>query len=186
MTSEAINPKTRNLILYGMCAAITCVLAPISVPLPGDVPLSLCTFAVMLSAVLLGAKGGAISQLIYVLLGCVGLPVFAGYKGGLGVVLGVTGGYIIGYIPMAFVIGLLCDKFARSRSGASKIAVMIASMIAGTAVLYTIGTAWFIAQTHMTLGAAMAACVLPFLPLDLVKIVAVALVEPPIEAALNR
>ena len=177
---------TYELVLIAMCAAVTCILAPISVPLAGEVPISLCTFAVMLAAILLGARDGALSQLIYVLLGSAGLPVFAGWTGGLGIVMGVTGGYIIGYIPMAFVTGLIYDKFGRNARGAAKILTMVLSMLAGTAVLYVLGTAWFIAQTHMNLAASMAACVIPFLPGDALKIAAVAVTAPPIEAAVRR
>ena len=101
---------TYEMVLCAFCAAVTCVLAPISVPLAGEVPISLATFAVLLSGILLGAKFGAISQLVYVLLGSVGVPVFAGWTGGIGITLGVTGGYIIGYILMAFVAGLLYHR----------------------------------------------------------------------------
>ena len=98
MISHNSLSNTRNLVLCAMCAAITCILAPLSIPLAGGVPVSLATFAVMLSGVLLGGPLGALSQLIYVLLAAVGLPVLAGWTGGLGIVLGMTGGYIIGYI----------------------------------------------------------------------------------------
>ena len=111
---------------------------------------------------------------------------FAGWTGGIGITLGVTGGYIIGYIPMAFVAGLLYHKFGRNESGARKYIVLFISMALATAVLYILGTAWFMAQTKMTLAASLAACVIPFLPGDLIKIVAVMLVAPPIEAALKR
>ena len=178
--------STRDLVLCAFCAAVTCILAPISVPLAGEVPISLATFAVLLSGILLGGRLGALSQLIYVLLGSVGVPVFAGWTGGIGITLGITGGYIIGYIPMAFVAGLLYYRFGRNSSGVRKYITMFVSMFLATAVLYLIGTAWFIAQTKMTLAASMAACVIPFLPGDLIKIVAVMLVAPPIEAALKR
>ena len=178
--------STHDLVLCALCAAVTCILAPLSVPLAGEVPISLATFAVLLSGILLGAQFGALSQLIYVLLGSVGVPVFAGWTGGIGITLGVTGGYIIGYIPMAFVAGLIYYRFGRNASGARTYAVMCTSMFLATAVLYIIGTAWFIAQTGMTLPASMAACVIPFLPGDLVKIIAVMLVAPPIEAAVKR
>ena len=177
---------TYELVLCALCAAVTCVLAPISVPLAGEVPISLATFAVLLSGILLGAKYGAISQLVYVLLGSVGVPIFAGWTGGIGITLGVTGGYIIGYIPMAFIAGLLYHRFGREASGTRKYIVMFVSMVLATAVLYILGTAWFMAQTGMTLGASLAACVIPFLPGDLIKIVAVMLVSVPIEAALKR
>ena len=166
---------THDLVLCALCAAVTCILAPLSVPLAGEVPISLATFAVLLSGILLGAKLGGLSQVIYVLLGSVGVPVFAGWTGGIGITLGVTGGYIIGYIPMA-----------RNESGARKYAAMFVSMVLSTAVLYIFGTAWFMVQTKMTLAASLAACVIPFLPGDLIKIIAVMLVAPPIEVALKK
>ena len=152
--------STYDLVLCALCAAVTCVLAPLSVPLAGEVPISLATFAVLLSGILLGGKLGALSQLIYVLLGSVGVPVFAGWTGGLGITLGVT--------------------------GVLKYAVMFVSMVLATAVLYILGTAWFMAQTKMTLGASLAACVIPFLPGDLIKIAAVMLVAVPIESAVKK
>ena len=176
---------THDLVLCALCAAVTCVLAPLSVPLAGEVPISLATFAVLLSGILLGAKLGGLSQLIYVLLGSVGVPVFAGWTGGIGITLGVTGGYIIGYIPMAFIAGLLYHRFGREASGTRKYIVMFVSMILATAVLYILGTAWFMAQTGMTLGASLAACVIPFLPGGLIEIVAVMLVSVLIEAGLK-
>lgn len=178
--------STYDLVLCALCAAVTCVLAPLSIPLAGEVPISLATFAVLLSGILLGGKLGALSQLVYVLLGSVGVPVFAGWTGGIGITLGVTGGYIIGYIPMAFVAGFLYHLYGRNASGARKYVVMFGSMILATAVLYLFGTAWFMAQTGMTLGASLAACVIPFLPGDLIKIAAVMLVAVPIEAAVKK
>ena len=93
---------TYELVLCALCAAVTCILAPISVPLAGEVPISLATFAVLLSGILLGGRFGAISQLVYVLLGSVGVPVFAGWTGGIGITLGVTGGYIIGWYSVVY------------------------------------------------------------------------------------
>lgn len=177
---------TQDLVLCALCAAVTCILAPVSVPLTGEVPVSLATFAVLLSGILLGPKFGALSQLVYVLLGSVGVPVFAGWTGGIGITLGVTGGYIIGYIPMAFVAGLLYFRYGRNASGARKFIVMFVSMFLATAVLYIIGTAWFMAQTGMNLAASLAACVIPFLPGDLIKIIAVMLAAPPVEIALKK
>ena len=147
---------TYELVLCALCAAVTCILAPISVPLAGEVPISLA------------------------------VPVFAGWTGGIGITLGVTGGYIIGYILMAFVAGLLYHLFGRNASGPRKYAAMFVSMVAATAALYILGTAWFMAQTRMTLAASLAACVIPFLPGDLIKIIAVMLAALPIEVALKK
>ncbi len=178
--------NTRNLVLCAVCAAITCVLAPVSIPLGGGVPISLATFAVMLAGVLLGGTLGAVSQLIYVLLGAVGLPVFAGWTGGLGNVLGMTGGYIIGYVPLAWLTGLIYKKFGSNAKKSTKIVFMVIGMLAGTAALYIIGTAWFMFVTGMTLEASLAACVIPFIPGDIIKMVAVVLIGLPVEAAIRK
>ena len=177
---------TKNLVLCAVCAAVTCILAPVSIPLAGGVPLSLSTFAVMLSGVLLGGSMGALSQLIYVLLGAVGLPVFAGWTGGMGKVLGMTGGYIIGYIPLAWLTGLIYKRYSRRAKKPLKILYMILGMTAGNIALYAIGTAWFMAVTGMTLKASLAACVIPFIPGDFIKMAAVALIGLPVEAAILR
>ena len=87
---------------------------------------------------------------------------------------------------MAFIAGLLYHRFGRNESGARKYAVMFVSMVLATAALYILGTAWFMAQTKMTLTASLAACVIPFLPGDLIKIAAVMLAAVPIEAAVKR
>lgn len=178
--------ETRNLVLCGVCAAITCILAPLSIPLAGGVPISLATFAVMLSGVLLGGTPGAVSQLVYVLLGSVGLPVFAGWSGGFGIVMGMTGGFIVGYIPLAFFTGLIYKPFSHSKKMPVRMAAMIAGMVVGNIVLYALGTAWFMVSTGMTLAASLAACVTPFLPGDFIKMAAVCIIAPPIELAIRR
>ncbi len=177
--------KTKELILCAMCAAITCILAPISVPI-GPVPISLCTFAVMLAGVLLGGKFGFISQLVYVLLGAVGVPVFAGYSAGVSCIAGMTGGYIVAYPVLAFLTGLIYWKFGRNRSGKRRILWMFLGMVIGTAVLYAFGTAWFCAVSGTDVAAAMGMCVIPFLPGDLLKMVVVILISLPMEKALAR
>ncbi len=177
--------STQNLVLTALCAAIICILSPLSVPI-GPVPISLATFAVMLSGCLLGAKWGTIATLIYILLGAIGVPVFAGYSGGFQNIVGMTGGYIIGYLPLAFFAGLIYDKLGRHASGAKKIAFMAIGMVVGTAVLYLIGTAWFCYVSGMGVVEALALCVTPFLIGDTLKIVVVAILVPQIERALSR
>lgn len=179
-------PNTRELVLCALCAALTCILAPISIPLSAGVPISLATFTVMLSGVLLGGRLGAVSQLIYVLLAAVGLPVLAGWTGGIGIIAGMTGGYIVGYILLAFLTGLIYKPFSRSTNMGTRLGFMALGMIVGTVALYALGTAWFMIVTGMTLRASLAACVLPFLPGDACKMAAVLIVAPPIEAAIRR
>ena len=93
----------KEMAFTAIMAAVICVLSPIAVPLAGEVPISLATLAVMLAGALLGRKLGSLSVLIYILLGMAGVPVFANYAAGAGIVFGMTGGYIVGYIPLAYM-----------------------------------------------------------------------------------
>lgn len=165
----------RNMAFIAVMAALICVAAPWSVPMPGLVPVSLATFAVYLAGSLLGWKKGTIAVLIYVLLGAVGLPVFSGGAGGFAKLFGVTGGYIVGYIPCALISGLFVDLFYKKNAsknpfvnGAWAIPV---GMIAGTVVLYALGTVWFVIARGVTLEVALASCVVPFLIGDTIKII---------------
>ncbi len=154
----------RSMALCALFAAVTAVLSQIAIPI-GPVPISLATLAVFLSGGLLGARDGTISQLIYVLLGIVGVPVFAGFSGGLSRIAGPTGGYIIGYIFMALVIGLIVPHCG------NKLRYIIPVFVLGLLICYAFGTVWYIVLTHTGIGAAMMTCVVPFLPGDAVKIV---------------
>ncbi len=176
--------STQNLVLTALLAAVICILSPLSVPI-GPVPISLATFAVMLAGCLLGAKWGTLATLIYILLGAVGVPVFAGYSGGFQDIAGMTGGYIVGYLPLAFCSGLIYDRLGRSASGVRRIAFMIIGMVVGTAVLYALGTAWFCVVSGMNVVSALALCVTPFLIGDTMKIIVVAVIVPQLERALN-
>lgn len=182
--------SVRELSICGMMAALICVLAPVSLPLVSEVPISLATLAVMLCGVLLGRNLGSLAVLIYIVLGAIGLPVFAGWTSGLGIVLGVTGGYIIGYLPLAWISGYINEKFGKSRKGAAKYAVLVSGMILGNAVLYLLGTIWFMKAAGMNLTAALAVCVIPFIPGDLIKTAVVAVLAERLEsvsdAALRR
>ena len=178
--------KTKDMVLCALCAALTCILAPVSIPTPGGVPVSLATFTVMLSGLLLGEKLGTLSQLIYILLGSAGLPVFAGWTGGIGLVLGMTGGYIIGYLFLAFFTGLFYFRIGKKKTGTARYFWMVLGMAAGTLVLYAFGTFWFMHVTGMDLTASLAACVVPFLPGDAVKIAAAAALTGQIEKALSH
>ncbi len=179
--------ETKRLVLCGVCAALTCVLAPLSIPIPvSAVPISLATFAVLLSAALLGPKLGVISQAVYILLGCIGLPVFAGFSGGPGAIAGPTGGYIVGYLLLALVEGGIYYTLGGRGRYLKKTGVLVFAMIVGTAALYALGTVWFMAATHTPLAGALLACVVPFLPGDAAKIIVVALAVPQLERALGH
>ena len=186
------NTTTKTLTLTAICAALLCVLSPMSIPLPGGVPISLATLAAAFAGALLGAKYGTLSVLIYLLLGAFGLPVFAGYSGGFGSFVKPSSGYLIGYLFLAFLTGLIYHRFGREQKGSQKYLLLFVAQLAGEVILYIFGTAWFMylmgAQGNAamaTLGGALGACVIPFLPGDCAKMIAVCIVIPVLERALN-
>lgn len=154
---------TKNLVLAALFAALTAVCSQIQIPLP-MIPINLALFAVHLCGALLGAKWGALSMAVYALLGAIGVPVFAGFGSGPAVLFGKTGGYILGYILCAAIVGLLSRRL-----GFSYLKLCL-SMIVGVAVCYIFGTAWFMAISGLDLVTSLGYCVLPFLPGDAVKI----------------
>lgn len=102
--------KTLYITLIPLFTAILVILSQIMVPMPSGVPVTLQTFAIALIACTLGPVGGLISVLLYLLLGAVGVPVFAGFKGGLPAIVGPTGGYLVGFLPMVFLAGYASDR----------------------------------------------------------------------------
>ena len=154
---------TCQLVLAALFAALTAVCSQIQIPLP-MIPINLALFAVHLCGALLGAKWGALSMAVYALLGAVGVPVFAGFGSGPAVLFGKTGGYIIGYILCAAIVGLL------SRRLGFTFPKLCLSMVIGVAVCYVFGTAWFMVISGLNLATSLSYCVLPFLPGDAVKI----------------
>lgn len=164
--------SARELSYTAVGAALTAVCSWISIPM--TIPVTLQTFAVCLTAALLGLKTGTWSVISYILIGAAGIPVFSGFRGGAGVLAGVTGGYIIGFIFTALAVGLAADRFGR------KLSVLIPAMIAGTSLCYAFGTAWFMifrmrSGSPATLWAALSLCVFPYLIPDGIKIVLAAL-----------
>ena len=157
------NNLTWRCTTAALFAALTALFTCISIPI-GPVPINLATLSVLLAGALLGARWGAISQLIYVALGAVGLPVFSGFSGGLGKLLGPTGGYIVGYVLGAFVIGAITERFGRDLVPLSVAAAL------GYATLYLTGTLYFLWLTGSGLLYAFGLCVFPFLPGDAAKI----------------
>ncbi len=183
---------TRRLTLCAVMAAVTCVLAPISVPI-GPVSITGGTLALYLAACLLGGRWGLVTTLVYLLLGFVGLPVFSNYMGGAARLLGPTGGYLVGYLPMVFLAGTVSEwSFRRLGDGGDKKSVALAALLQflgmalATAVLYAFGTAWYCIQAEVSLEKALAACVFPFIPFDLIKMAAALLVGLPVRRALER
>lgn len=159
--------NTKDYALIGQCAGLMAICSWITIPYV--VPFTMQTFAVFLTVGLLGGKRGTISVIIYLLLGAIGLPVFSGFSGGLGHMMGPTGGYIIGFVFTALVMWL----FERLWGTGSK--VLIASMLAGLFVCYAFGTVWFMivyakSSGPIGLGAALSMCVVPYIIPDILKI----------------
>jgi len=168
------NQSLRGMVYASMFGALTAVGAYIIIPLP-PVPITLQTLFVILAGALLGGKLGALSQIVYILLGIIGLPVFAGGKAGAGVLLGPTGGYLVGFVIGAYVVGKLTA--VREKPG---FIWLLCSMLAGIAVLYLLGVIQLMAVAKLDLSKALAVGVLPPLPGDILKIVIAALVVPKI------
>lgn len=176
-TQELHRTKTYALTVTALMTAVTCILAPLSVPI-GPVPISLTNFVIYLALYLLDWKSETLSYLVYLLLGLAGLPVFSGFTGGIGKLAGPTGGYIIGFIPMAVIAGILIDRFNQRW-------IQLAGMIVGTAICYAFGTVWFCFQSGYTVSAALAVCVIPFIPADLFKMVIAMIFGPMIRGRLK-
>ena len=159
-----------------LMAAVTAVAAQIAIPLPfSPVPFTLQVLAVILSGLLLGSRYGALAQAIYVLLGAVGVPVFAQFHAGLGVVFGPTGGYLLSYPLAAAVAGLA----ARAAANAPRRRALWTSFLWGTVglvVIYALGAIWLSAVADLPFGIALAQGVLPFVVFDLIKVALAALV----------
>jgi len=149
-------------------SALTAIGALISIPLP-FVPITLQTLFTYMAGALLGGYLGALSQLIYVLIGVVGLPIFAGWKAGIFALVGPTGGYLVGFIPGAFVIG----KLAEMRENPSFRWLLIC-MTAGTAIIYASGVLQLMNWMRIGVNEALVIGVLPFIVGDALKMLAAA------------
>ena len=176
---------TYQLTLTAVMAAVICVLGPISIAIPvSPVPISLASMAGYLAVTVLGMKLGTLSCLIYLLLGLVGIPVFAGGSAGAAKLFGPTGGYLIGYLFLALIAGAFVGRFAENKW--KNIAFAALGMILGTIVLYALGTAWLAYSAGMDFQAALWAGVIPFIPGDLVKMVIAVLLGSAVRGRLLR
>lgn len=155
---------TRELIICSIFASLTAILAQISIPLPfTTVPLTMQLFAVSLCGFLLGPKMGFVSQLVYVLIGVIGIPVFAQMSGGVGAIVGPTGGFILSFPIVAAIIGYF-SKLHKSKY------IIFIGMLIGLIVSYIIGTVQFSFIMKVSFMEGLTLCVLPFLAVDLLKL----------------
>jgi biotin transport system substrate-specific component len=162
MTKQKPKVKTLALCLCGLFAALSAILSWTSIQI-GTVPIAFTHISVFLAAGLLGPLYGTVSQIVFVLLGAAGIPVFTGFSGGLGVIAGPRGGFILGYLATAFVTGLLINRLG------TKVPALLAALAAGWVCTYAIGVPWIAWQTGTGLLPSLSAYCLPFLPGDAAK-----------------
>ena len=163
-------------------AAVTAAAAQIAIPIP-PVPFTLQVLAVILSGLLLGPRYGALAQGVYVLVGAVGVPVFSEFSGGLGVVLGPSGGYLVSYPIAAAVAGSAAPVVA----SASRRRALFSGFLwgcAGLAIIYALGTTWLAVVTDLPIGIALVQGVLIFVPFDLIKVALATLVAVAVAPAI--
>lgn len=166
-TKSVKSSRTYALVITALFAALTAAFSQISIPI-GPVPVNLALLAVCTAGGLLPTGRAVMSQVIFLLVGGAGIPVFAGFRGGVSVLVGPTGGYIIGYIVAALVISLMLKKLGK------KIYTVVPSIIIGILLCYAFGTAWYVVSTGTGIVDALLLCVVPFLIGDAAKTAAAA------------
>ena len=169
----------RKTVIIGILAAIICVFAPFSIP-AGAIPISLSTFAIYLVSCTVPKKYSVPAVAVYILIGAVGLPVFSSFTGGIQSIAGYTGGYIIGYIPCAFIIGLLTDRYPDTKI------IYPIGLVAGTLICYLFGTLWYMHKAEIGFVEAAAVCVLPFIIGDIIKIAAASVIGLTLKQRLRK
>ena len=170
--------SVQDICSIAIMTAITVVMAQISIPMPMGVPMTMQTFAITLAGVILGSKKGGLSILVYVLLGAIGVPVFAGFSGGVQNLIGPTGGFIISFPIMAYVIGLGVEH--RKKKG-----MFVLMLILGTVLNYVVGVAMLCIIMNISVMTGITACVLPFIPTAIIKAVVAALLGLQIRSRLG-
>lgn len=164
-TNKSQKISTKDLVITGMFTALICVMAQITIPVP-PIPFSFGVFAIFLTGALLPPRYALFSVLAYLLLGAFGVPVFAGFKGGLTSLVDMTGGYKMAYPIMALIIALSYKYIKKNKVLALALGMSIALIFC-----YLAGTAWFTFVTDYTFYKALTLCVFPFVTFDIIKIV---------------
>ncbi len=160
-----------SMVQIGLFAAVLAVLSQISIPLPTGIPITLQTFAVALAAYTLGWKKGVASVGIFLALGAVGVPVFAGFTGGIGKFVGVTGGYLWGFLPMALLCGIAVEFWTR-RTGRLRGVICVLLSIAGLAVCHAAGSVQFALVSASSMLQAFLLASAPYLVKDVCSLIA--------------
>jgi len=171
--------QLRMTVYASLLAALTAAGAYLSIPI-GPVPIILQNMFVLLSGLLLGSRWGLASVGVYILAGACGLPVFAGGLGGISRIAGPTGGYLLGYLPAVYVIGLITEKIKQN------MLVDVIAMICGCIIIYACGVTWLKVLTGMTLAKTLAVGMYPFLIGDALKIAAAAAIAKSLRPVIMR
>lgn len=178
MTKITAKQNIRLMIEIALFAAITAVLAQVSIPLPSGVPITLQTFAVALTGCYLGRKYGLTSVFVYIVLGAVGLPVFASLRGGFAVIAGATGGFIIGFLPLTSLCGL-------GASLRNKITA-VAAILTGLIICHISGILWFSFVTSTAVLSAAVLVSLPYIVKDAVSVIAALYISSAVKAVIGK
>ncbi len=176
-----------HMVYVALITAFISVISPFVIPLPfSPVPLSLTTFIFYLSLYAIGTKFTVYSCILYLLLGLIGLPVFSGVCGGIGKVIGPTGGYILGYLAIPLISGPFLSSNRFSRICLKTKLFHGLGLFLGTFCCYALGTFWLAFQTNLPLSGAFLTGVVPFLPGDFCKIILALCIGPAIRMRLQR
>ncbi|TAK31930.1 MAG: biotin transporter BioY [Chloroflexota bacterium] len=179
---QAARFNTRDLVMVPLFTAIMIALGFLYIPLPfTPVPITGQSLGAMLAGSILGAKRGALSMVVFLALVAVGAPVLAGGRGGFGILVGPSGGYILGFLLGAFLVGLLTQALRNRRGGFWWI--LISNGIGGIVGIHAPGIVWLSVVTHRSLFDALMVGSVPFLPGDMLKILAAAVIAQGVFAA---
>ena len=185
ITMEAVRQrsKTYDLVYVSIFVVLIAICSWISIPF--TVPVTLQTFGVFIAVGLLGGKRGTLAVLVYILMGAIGIPVFSGFTGGIGILAGTTGGYIAGFLFSALIMWGMEKLFGRSTL------VLAGSMVLGLLVCYAVGTLWFMAVYAASSGAVgiltvLGWCVFPFIIPDIAKIVLALILTKRLSGVIKR
>ena len=163
MKNNTNHNMVRDLCYIALFATLIIVCSQFEIPLPGGVPMTLQTLIIPIAGIVLGARRGTIATIVYLLLGAVGLPVFAGFSGGISKLAGMTGGFLLSFPIMAWCAGMFSKK--------NDYIMTAIGLVVGAAANYAVGSIMFMALTKMDLAGTLAACVIPFIPTAIIKIV---------------
>lgn len=171
----------KDMTITALMTAVTCILGPLAIPMPfSPVPISFTNLALYLMVYVLNRRCSFLSYTLYFLLGAAGLPVFSGFSGGLGRIVGPTGGYLIGFFFQILISGFIVERWNKKRIPE------IIGLVLGTITSYIFGTLWLAKQLEISFTAGLSIGVLPYLPGDGAKIALAAIIAPKLRRAIEK